>query len=222
MPPQPPDDDETADLPYQDLRYLARLDRSEGLAFLPITPAFPGRLSIAVRAEDAGKAGAVRDVLGGAIATVDGEFAQERFLSAPRSLVLLDLKILNDLNLPHLQMIAEAFLQPARRNGELLLLRILTDAGIYTFSEAIFGFAFGAALGLVLGRDIRPFTADGAGPAALCGGVTDGAHPGHRADGGDLAGRGPAISGCHRGLSDLLPGDDQYLARVTIARGGTG
>ena len=65
--------------------------------------------------------------------------------------MLLDLKILNDLNLPHLQMIAEAFLQPARRNGELLLLRILADAGIYTFSEAIFGFAFGAALGLVLG-----------------------------------------------------------------------
>ncbi len=151
MPPQPPDDDDTAELPYQDLRYLARLDRSEGVAFLPITPGFPGRLSIAVRAEDAGQAVAVRDVMGGAIATIAGEFADERFLSSPRSLVLLDLKILNDLNLPHLQMIAEAFLQPARRNGELLLLRILTDAGIYTFSEAIFGFAFGAALGLVLG-----------------------------------------------------------------------
>ena len=151
MPPHPPDDDDTAGLPYQDLRYLARLDRSEGLAFLPITPAFPGRLSIAVRAEDAGQVSAVRDILGGAIATVEGEFAQERFLSSPRSLVLLDLKILNDLNLPHLQMIAEAFLQPARRNGELLLLRILTDAGLYTFSEAIFGFAFGAVLGLVLG-----------------------------------------------------------------------
>ena len=151
MPPHPPDDDDTADLPYQDLRYLARLDRNEGLAFLPITPAFPGRLSLALRAEDAGNARAVRDVFGGAIGTVAGDFAQERFLSAPRSLVLLDLKILNDLNLPHLQMIAEAFLQPARRNGELLLLRILTDAGLYTFSEAIFGFVFGAALGLVLG-----------------------------------------------------------------------
>ncbi len=151
MPPHPPDDDYTAALPYQELRYLARLDRSEGVAFLPITPAFPGRLSIAVRAEDAGQAVAVRDVMGGEIATIAGEFADERFLSSPRSLVLLDLKILNDLNLPHLQMIAEAFLQPARRNGELLLLRILTDAGIYTFSEAIFGFAFGAALGLVLG-----------------------------------------------------------------------
>ena len=151
MPPHPPDDDDTAELPYQELRYLARLDRSEGVAFLPIAPAFPGRLSIAVRAEDAGQAVAVRDVMGGAIATIAGEFADERYLSSPRNLVLLDLKILNDLNLPHLQMIAEAFLQPARRNGELLLLRILTDAGIYTFSEAIFGFAFGAALGFVLG-----------------------------------------------------------------------
>ena len=119
---------------------------------LPITPAFPGRLTIALRAADAGNTRAVRDVFGGAIGTVVGEFrSRSAFLSAPRSLVLLDLKILNDLNLPHLQMIAEAFLQPARRNGELLLLRILTDAGLYTFSEAIFGFAFGAALGLVLG-----------------------------------------------------------------------
>ena len=85
------------------------------------------------------------------IAAVAGDFADAKFLSRPRSLVLLDMKILNDLNLPHLQMIAEAFLQPARRNGELLLLRILTDAGVYTFSEAIFGFIFGAALGFFLG-----------------------------------------------------------------------
>lgn len=151
MPPHPPDDDAAADLPWQNLRYLAQLDRSDGVAFLPITPAFPGRLSIALRADDAGQTSAARAVFGGAIAAVAGEFAHERFLSSPRSLVLLDLKILNDLNLPHLQMIAEAFLQPARRNGELLLLRILTDAGIYTLSEAIFGFAFGAALGFVLG-----------------------------------------------------------------------
>ena len=151
MPPYPPDDDEAGELPYQDLRYLARLDRNEGVAFLPISPAFPGRLSIALRADDAGQASAARDVFGGEIGTVAGDFAEERFLSRPRSLVLLDLKILNDLNLPHLQMIAEAFLQPARRNGELLLLSILADAGMYTLSEAIFGFVFGAALGFALG-----------------------------------------------------------------------
>ena len=151
MPPHPPKGDDTAALPYQDLRYLANLDRSEGLAILPIAPAFPGRLSIAVRADAVPDVASVRDVFGGEIATIAGDFADERFLSQPRNLVLLDLKILNDLNLPHLQMIAEAFLQPARRNGELLLLRILTDAGIYTFSEAIFGFVFGAVLGFILG-----------------------------------------------------------------------
>ncbi len=151
MPPHPPDDDDTSALPYQNLRYLARLDRAEGLAFLPIAPAFPGRLSIALRAPDAASISAVPAVFNADIATVAGQFAQERFLNQPRNLVLLDLKILNDLNLPHLQMIAEAFLQPARRNGELLLLTILIDAGIYTFSEAIFGFLFGALLGFFLG-----------------------------------------------------------------------
>ena len=151
MPPHPRDDDEAAEMPYQDLRYLAKLDRGEGIAFLPIAPAFPGRLSIAMRADDAPAVNSVRAVFGGRIATISGEFADAKFLNQSRSLVLLDLKILNDLNLPHLQMIAEAFLQPARRNGELLLLRILADAGIYTFSEAIFGFVFGALLGFSLG-----------------------------------------------------------------------
>ena len=154
MPPQPPARSRDAadeELPFPDLRYLRQLDRGEGLAFLPITPAFPGRLSIALRAEDATHTTSVREVFDRQIATVTGDFAEARFLSQPRSLVLLDLKILNDLNLPHLQMIAEAFAQPARRNGELLLLRILADAGAYTFSEAIFGFVFGATLGFMLG-----------------------------------------------------------------------
>ncbi len=151
MPPQPADDDEDDSLPYANLRYLARLDRSAAVAFLPIRPAFPGRLSIAARAKDAAGISAISQVFGGSIAAVSGDFAEERYLSQPRSLVLLDLKILNDLNLPHLQMIAEAFLQPARRNGELLLLRILADAGAYTLSEALFGFVFGAALGFALG-----------------------------------------------------------------------
>ena len=151
MPPHPPKGDRDEALPYPELRYLANLDRREGVALLPIRPAFPGRLSVAVRVDDAPQRAAVRDIFGGQIATIAGDFADARFLSRPRSLVLLDMKILNDLNLPHLQMIAEAFLQPARRNGELLLLRILTDAGLYTFSEAIFGFVFGAILGFILG-----------------------------------------------------------------------
>ena len=151
MPPHPPKGDKDEALPYPELRYLANLNRGEGVALLPIAPAFPGRLSAALRVEDAPEQAAVRDIFGAKIATVAGGFAEARFLSQPRNLVLLDLKIFNDLNLPHLQMIAEAFLQPARRNGELLLLRILTDAGLYTFSEAIFGFVFGAILGFILG-----------------------------------------------------------------------
>ena len=138
-------------LAYADLRYFKSLDRAQGFGFLPIAPAFPGRLSLAVRADDVDEISSVRAVVHRRIATVEGEFAQVKFLNIPRNLVLLDLRILNDLNLPHLQMIVEAFLQPARRNGELLLLRILGDAGVYTFSEAIFGFLFGGLLGFVLG-----------------------------------------------------------------------
>ena len=152
MLPYPLDDDtETEGLPLENLRYLDDLDRSEGFGFLPILPEFPGRLSVAVRADEAGQVTAVRDIVGKNVATVAGEFADEKFLTESRQLVLLDLKILNDLNLPHLQMIAEAFLQPARRNGEFLLIRILGGAGWYTFSEAILGFALGAALGFILG-----------------------------------------------------------------------
>lgn len=151
MLPHPPEEEGNEELPLENLRYLDKLDRAEGFAFLPILPEFPGRLSVAVRADEAGQVTAIRDIIGKNVGTVTDEFADEKFLPDTRQLVLLDLKILNDLNLPHLQMIAEAFLQPARRNGELLLIRILADAGLYTFSEAIFGFIFGAFFGFVLG-----------------------------------------------------------------------
>ena len=151
MPPHTVVADDAHGLEYADLRYFKSLNRAQGFGFLPIAPAFPGRLSLAVRADDIDEIASVREIAHRRIATVEGEFAQVKFLNIPRNLVLLDLRILNDLNLPHLQMIAEAFLQPARRNGELLLIRILGDAGVYTFSEAIFGFLFGGLLGFVLG-----------------------------------------------------------------------
>ena len=151
MPPHTVVADDADGLEYADLRYFKSLNRAQGFGFLPIAPAFPGRLSLAVRADDIDEIATVREIAHRRIATVEGEFAQVKFLNIPRNLVLLDLRILNDLNLPHLQMIAEAFLQPARRNGELLLVRILGDAGVYTFSEAIFGFLFGGLLGFVLG-----------------------------------------------------------------------
>jgi NitT/TauT family transport system permease protein len=151
MLPHPLKEGTDEEFPLGNLRYLGKLDRAEGIAFLPILPEFPGRLSVAVRADEAGQVTAIRDIIGKNVGTVTGEFADEKFLQATRQLVLLDLKILNDLNLPHLQMIAEAFLQPARRNGELLLVRILADAGVYTFSEALLGFVLGAFLGFALG-----------------------------------------------------------------------
>lgn len=152
MPPHPPaDESQTESLPWPNLRYLSQLNRAEGWGPLPILPMFPGRLTFAVRADEAGQSNAVRGIFGRKTAAVAGEFADRKLLPLPRQLILLDLKILNDLNLPHLQMIAEAFWQPARRNGEWLLLRILADAGLYTFSEAIFGFLFGGLLGFALG-----------------------------------------------------------------------
>jgi NitT/TauT family transport system permease protein len=53
--------------------------------------------------------------------------------------------------LPHWQDIAETLLQPARRNGPFLLLRILAEAAFVTWREAFVGFAFGSLLGFALG-----------------------------------------------------------------------
>lgn len=146
-------DDQTSEeaYTYPNLRYLARIQQREQVMIFPVSPALPGRLSIAVRAEDAARYTSPSQLIGATVGAVDGEFAVERFLAVPRHLVLLDLQILNDLNLPHLQSIAEAFFQPARRNGEFLLARILSDAGLYTWREAVFGFGFGTILGLLLG-----------------------------------------------------------------------
>ncbi len=116
----------------------------------PLTPDIAGRLSIAVAERDV-SLNRPSQWVSQAVGAVEGGFALDKYLNQPRNLVLLDLKILNNLNLPHLQSIAEAFLQPARRNGEQLLIRILGVAGLYTWGEAVFGFTFGALLGLILG-----------------------------------------------------------------------
>lgn len=152
MPVFPEDPEIDADsLAFPNLRYLNDLDASAGVAFFPITPEFPGRLKVAVRADSADSWRSITDFYSESVTTVTGEFAEERYLAVDRNLVLVDLKILNDVNLPHLQTIAEAFMQPARRNGSQLLIRILADAGLYTWGEAALGFALGATLGLILG-----------------------------------------------------------------------
>lgn len=151
----PPDEDEPTDpatTDYPNLRYLEGLD-SQPVNFIgmEIRPQVPGRLSFIVLAENAENWHSVEDFLDEQIGTTVDGFAATDFFIEPREQVLLSLRIFNDLNLPHLQSIAEAFLQPARRNGPLLLARILADAAIYTWQEAVWGFAFGAILGFVLG-----------------------------------------------------------------------
>jgi len=59
-------------------------------------------------------------------------------------------RITTDLALPHVWEIAGAFVQPAQRNGPLLI-QVLLGNAVFTFGEALVGFAIGATLGLILG-----------------------------------------------------------------------
>jgi NitT/TauT family transport system permease protein len=139
------------DRTYNNLRYLDAMTRDEQTLIFPLTPELVGRLSIAVRAEDETRFKGVSQFIHEPIGAITDDFAVTNFLAVPRELVLLDLRILNDLNLPHLQSIAEALLQPARRNGEFLLVRILAEAGLFTWGEALLGFTFGSLFGFILG-----------------------------------------------------------------------
>lgn len=144
------------DVPRPTLRHLGLPSREQFLIF-PVVPDMPGRLNVAVRAEDAERFKWPSHLVGVPLGAVAGDFAADRFLALPRSLRLLDLQIFNDLNLPHLQRIFEAFMQPARRNGDYLLARILSEAGLVTWQEALLGFLFGVTLGLVLGTAFAHF-----------------------------------------------------------------
>jgi NitT/TauT family transport system permease protein len=59
-------------------------------------------------------------------------------------------RIADDLSLPHIWDVVGAFVAPAQRNGAPLGL-ILVGQALFTFQEALVGFAFGSVLGLVLG-----------------------------------------------------------------------
>ncbi len=59
-------------------------------------------------------------------------------------------RIASDLSLPHIWDIAAAFVLPAQRNGPPLGL-ILAGQALFTFREALIGFAVGGVLGLLLG-----------------------------------------------------------------------
>lgn len=59
-------------------------------------------------------------------------------------------KFASDLNLPHVWDIGGAFFNPSRRNGPLLI-ETLFWASLFTFREAVVGFALGTVMGLTLG-----------------------------------------------------------------------
>jgi len=153
--PYPADDEDPIDAEttaYPTLRYLADLDtQAVNPIGMEIRPAFPGRLGVVVTADNVERWQSADDLIGVEVGAVADSFAAADFFPEPREQVLLSLRIGNDLNLPHLQAIAEAFLQPARRNGPVLLARILAGAALYTWQEAIWGFTIGATLGFLLG-----------------------------------------------------------------------
>jgi len=151
IPPYPEGDIDPTTLPYSDLRLLTNLERETKIAGLPVKPELPGRLAVVTRADDAANWSSIDGLIGQPLGTVAGAFADEKFLALPRNLVLVDLKITNNLNMPHLQSMAESLLQPARRQGPVLLLRILAGAALFTWSEAAIGFMSGAFLGFLLG-----------------------------------------------------------------------
>lgn len=138
-------------LPYPTLRYVTDFNRQATRWGQPITPSLAGRLVAVLPAEQAATFTDIAQLSALSVGTVTASFAEENFFSVARQWVLVDMKIANNLNLPNLQSIAEALLQPARRNGEFLLVRILYDAALYTWTEALLGFLFGAALGFLLG-----------------------------------------------------------------------
>ncbi len=148
------DDEEAVDLttmPYPNLRFLRRFERESSRWGFLVEPELPGRVALVVSADDAPSITRIDDLEGLRLAVIADGFAQTDFLTQSRQMILVDMKILNDLNLPHLQSIAEALMQPARRNGPLLLVRILSGAALYTWAEALLGFVIGGLFGFILG-----------------------------------------------------------------------
>jgi NitT/TauT family transport system permease protein len=133
----------------QNITVLEDINKEVRVAGFEVIPAFPERLGVAVRPGETAES--VSEFVALNVGTISGEFAEERFLPEPRELRLVDLSTGNDLKMPHLQTIAEALLQPARRNGDQLLLTILLEAARFTWMEALVGFVMGAILGFLLG-----------------------------------------------------------------------
>lgn len=148
--PDDPDDAE-AEFEYADLRYVRNFEREATQWVFPVEPELAGRVAMVVPAASAETITSSTQFGNLQVGAISESFAEIDFLLESRTVILLDLGITNDLNLPHLQSISEALMQPARRNGPFLLVRILADAALYTWTEAILGFLIGGAFGFMLG-----------------------------------------------------------------------
>ena len=62
----------------------------------------------------------------------------------------LEIKIANDLNLPHVWSIASALADPWRRSADDSLFAFLVGKALYTWREAAIGFGLGAVIGIAL------------------------------------------------------------------------
>ena len=62
----------------------------------------------------------------------------------------LEIKVANDLNLPHVWSIASALFDPWRRSADESLLMFLVGKALYTWREAAIGFGLGALIGIGL------------------------------------------------------------------------
>ncbi len=158
VPPYPEKNVDPNTLPYPNLRILSTSTSDiRGLIGLPTVPSFPGRLAVVVRQSDVTKWNSIADFLNQPVGTFSDSYANQNFLAVPRNLLLVDLRVTNDLNMPHLQSISASLLQPARRSGDFLLVRILGGEALFTLGEALLGFVWGALLGFLLGAVFAHF-----------------------------------------------------------------
>lgn len=145
------DSAETESSSYPDLRYLDDLPLEERYWGFAVFPELPGRFTIVVRQTEANQWESVADLKNKNIGALADSQSISKYFDIQRVLVLQDLKFANNVNLPHLQSIAEAMLQPARRNGDQLLVEILFESAVLTGKEAAIGFFAGSLFGFLLG-----------------------------------------------------------------------
>lgn len=80
-------------------------------------------------------------LIGGDPIRIDGQVVWDPPLTIP---------IANDISLPHVWTILFAFFEPVQRGSDTSLLLYLVGSALYTWTEALLGFAIGALIGVAL------------------------------------------------------------------------